>query len=104
MPGQHSVFESQFGKSPCKLKKKCDKDTIQAATWGNRQCPPCQSYRGALPPSSKKFLVSPTQDLLSDQVFPELHRTLKATFFLFGDCEVLGFIISWVGTLGWAGT
>lgn len=45
----------------------------------------------------------PTQDLLSDQAFPELHGTLKATFILFGDCEVLGFIISWVGTLGWGG-
>lgn len=45
----------------------------------------------------------PTQDLLSDQAFPELQGTLKATFILFGDCEVLGFIISCVGTPGWGG-
>lgn len=49
----------------------------------------------------KKFLVFLAQDLLSDPVFPELHGSLKATFILFGDCEVLGFIISWVGTPGW---
>lgn len=42
----------------------------------------------------------PAQDLGFDPVFPKLHGTPKMTFILFGDCEVLGFITSWVGTPG----